>query len=672
MAYFAFQRPYLYSGGNYLSVASYGSLLAAFTAALNLKLESDGVVEVVGQYIDFKNLLFVTWLLPYIVAGADMANAPYYILKAIKRCSKISCRRRRATHGLQKREFAEADDSLRRLSATYNAEHKRGMYILSTFQSLLPIVRGVSHAAEMYAEQVRVEQKKLAREEARSDDKGAGKKDPSTPSSSLPTSAAWDSRKSVATVAAAKILDAKLCTMIGAFSNGGGGDGSSLTGNYRPLFWKHFIDVEVAASELSQRAFPFTEACRRIAQSSEKGKPGFVRKSFAKRNLLWAKPITAQLQQVQRETRKMKAADENVDAEGKRGGGFKEAFSRFDKDGDGTITTKELGTVMRSLGQNPTEAELTDMINELDADGNGTIEFPEFLTMMDVMVLHPGMKDIKVWREVVVALLKPHADFGWHGQSNDMSDEDKTMKKKSMSRNWKVLVASVRPGGGSKSGGKGGGPVAGVSEEKEQDTALHIRNASTRSSGAGNPAIDTSTIEMVDNPIHSSFRLTGSILSGGGVSSKSVNDKQPNGVEEYSSIVLASPDAKMGVKISQVGGIVTKVRTLRGGRGGGAATSTVQVGDRLMLVGNTLVSDDMTHSAVGALIRGSSFPLVLTFRRGATDIVGSEGLEMKTDVSQQQVGPTADNAADAIGGSDLSEMSVAVRKKESTLGETVF
>ena len=61
---------------------------------------------------------------------------------------------------------------------------------------------------------------------------------------------------------------------------------------------------------------------------------------------------------------------------------FKEAFSLFDKDGDGTITTKELGTVMRSLGQNPTEAELADMINEVDPDGNGTIDFPEFLTMM--------------------------------------------------------------------------------------------------------------------------------------------------------------------------------------------------------------------------------------------------------------------------------------------------
>ncbi|KAK3239419.1 hypothetical protein CYMTET_50651 [Cymbomonas tetramitiformis] len=43
---------------------------------------------------------------------------------------------------------------------------------------------------------------------------------------------------------------------------------------------------------------------------------------------------------------------------------FKEAFAIFDKDGDGTIVTEELETVMRALGQNPTEKELEDMINE--------------------------------------------------------------------------------------------------------------------------------------------------------------------------------------------------------------------------------------------------------------------------------------------------------------------
>lgn len=54
----------------------------------------------------------------------------------------------------------------------------------------------------------------------------------------------------------------------------------------------------------------------------------------------------------------------------------------FDKDEDGTITMAELGVVMRSLGQRPTETELRDMINEVDEDGNGTIEFNEFLQMM--------------------------------------------------------------------------------------------------------------------------------------------------------------------------------------------------------------------------------------------------------------------------------------------------
>ena len=46
---------------------------------------------------------------------------------------------------------------------------------------------------------------------------------------------------------------------------------------------------------------------------------------------------------------------------------FQEAFALFDKDGDGSISSKELGTVMRQLGLNPTEDELQEMIQEVSA-----------------------------------------------------------------------------------------------------------------------------------------------------------------------------------------------------------------------------------------------------------------------------------------------------------------
>lgn len=88
---------------------------------------------------------------------------------------------------------------------------------------------------------------------------------------------------------------------------------------------------------------------------------------------------------------------------------------QFDRNGDGCITTGELGTVMRHLGQDPSEEELKEMIEEgawrcmldlleacecqatvvansvppprapettVDQDGDGTIDFEEYLIMM--------------------------------------------------------------------------------------------------------------------------------------------------------------------------------------------------------------------------------------------------------------------------------------------------
>ena len=72
---------------------------------------------------------------------------------------------------------------------------------------------------------------------------------------------------------------------------------------------------------------------------------------------------------------------------------YREAFALFDKNGDGTITVTELGTVMRSLGNNPTDSELQDMINEVDADGNGTLEFDEFCQLMARQMLDSNQQE---------------------------------------------------------------------------------------------------------------------------------------------------------------------------------------------------------------------------------------------------------------------------------------
>ena len=61
---------------------------------------------------------------------------------------------------------------------------------------------------------------------------------------------------------------------------------------------------------------------------------------------------------------------------------FREAFSLFDKNGDGHISASELGDVLQSLGQLPTSGEVLAMLREIDGDANGTIEWNEFLTMM--------------------------------------------------------------------------------------------------------------------------------------------------------------------------------------------------------------------------------------------------------------------------------------------------
>ncbi|GMT12775.1 hypothetical protein PFISCL1PPCAC_4072 [Pristionchus fissidentatus] len=61
---------------------------------------------------------------------------------------------------------------------------------------------------------------------------------------------------------------------------------------------------------------------------------------------------------------------------------LKEAFTRFDADGDGLISTGDIGTVMRQLHFNPTENEIADLVRMVDSDGKGSVDFDGFLELI--------------------------------------------------------------------------------------------------------------------------------------------------------------------------------------------------------------------------------------------------------------------------------------------------
>jgi len=61
---------------------------------------------------------------------------------------------------------------------------------------------------------------------------------------------------------------------------------------------------------------------------------------------------------------------------------LKTAFNDVDADGSGEMDHEELGVLLKTLGQEFTEAELRDKVRQLDDDNSGTIGFDEFVALM--------------------------------------------------------------------------------------------------------------------------------------------------------------------------------------------------------------------------------------------------------------------------------------------------
>lgn len=56
-----------------------------------------------------------------------------------------------------------------------------------------------------------------------------------------------------------------------------------------------------------------------------------------------------------------------------------DVFMVFDKDGSGTISSKELRAAMRVIGEKLTDDEIQDAIRLADRDGDGEVDYDEFI-----------------------------------------------------------------------------------------------------------------------------------------------------------------------------------------------------------------------------------------------------------------------------------------------------
>ena len=107
------------------------------------------------------------------------------------------------------------------------------------------------------------------------------------------------------------------------------------------------------------------------------------------------------------------------------------AFAEFDKDNSGAIDRYELKATLESMGQNPTDEELFDMIAAVDDDNSGEIDFSEFLqVMLAQKTTQEGEDEEQDTLDAFIAL----------GGSRDKTGEISTEKLRSVIKDFGLMI----------------------------------------------------------------------------------------------------------------------------------------------------------------------------------------------------------------------------------------
>ena len=61
---------------------------------------------------------------------------------------------------------------------------------------------------------------------------------------------------------------------------------------------------------------------------------------------------------------------------------IREVFTLFDKNSDGYVNTNELGTIVRGLNLNPTEAEVVEMMRDVDPNNTGSFDQNSLISLI--------------------------------------------------------------------------------------------------------------------------------------------------------------------------------------------------------------------------------------------------------------------------------------------------